>query len=521
VNPDGLYVGYNKYDLDGIEKGSGVELLKLRGLKAEEKTLESAEEKVDRHPYALQLLASLVISYGADLKRCLEEREIWPKEMEKEFLKEHYDRMSREERAILEGMSVYREPVPKEAVAVLDGDNVYELLRCLRNKSLVQSADELYFLHPIVRDYGYDELERRKKQEAAHHKAGEWYEDTYGQWPPEETNTAELLKPYEEMTFHFFESATKDDILKGARITNYVDRFLKRFGLYDKDLDMMRKSRQVLENAGLQKTEDYAAHLNNIGEIHRARGEYDESLRYFNDSLNIHRDVGDRAGEAAVIDNVGQVHHARGDLDRALEHFHQALQIRENIGDRAGEGTTLNNIGIIHDARGEYDEALRYYKDGLKIARELGDRAGEATVLGNIAAIHFGRGEYDEALQYYSDSLKIRRDIGDRAGEAVTLNNIGLIHDARGEYDEALRYYNDSLRIRREVGDRGGEARTLNNIGTVYFQKDQYEKAAQYILPAYEIAREIGIAEVKTIKEWVDRLSEKLGRDLLKEESKQ
>lgn len=481
VNPDGLHVGYSKYDLGGIEKGSGVELLKRRGLKAEVKTLEFAEEKVDRHPYALQLLASLVISYGADLKKCLEEKEIWPAEMEKVFLKEHFGRVSDPERRLLEGMSVCREPVPEEAVAVFDGDNVYELLRSLRNKSLVQSADELYFLHPIVRDYGYHELEKRKREEAAHHKAGKWYESTYGQRPPKETNRPELLKPYEEMIFHYFESGTKDDVRKGAAGANYLGKFLNRFGLYDKDLQMLQRSRELLGNAGLKKTRDYAALLNNIAAIHYARGEYDEGLRYYEEDLKITRE----------------------------------------LGDRAGEGMTLNNIGMIHDARGEYDEALRYHDESLKIKREIGDRGGEATTLNNIGTIHDARGEYEGALRSYNHSLKIRREVGDRAGEAATLNNIGGIHYARGEYDEALRYYKDSLKTERKLGNRGGEAISLHNIGTVYFEKKRYEKAAEYIVPAYRIARELGIAEQKVVKEWVDRLSEKLGRDLLKENSKQ
>ena len=518
VNPDALHVGYTKYDLGGIEKGSGVELLKRRGLKAEKKTLEFAEEKVDRHPYALQLLASLVVSYRADLKKCLEEEKIWPAEMEEVFLKEHFGRMSDPERGILEGMSVYREPVPEEAIAVFDGDNVYELLRSLGNKSLVLSADKLYFLHPIVKDYAYNNL---KDKPTAHHNAAEWYEETYGDCPPEETNTPELLKPYEEIIFHYFESGTKDDILKGARITNYVGKFLQRFGLHDKKLHMLQRSREALEGAALQKTRDYAAHLNNIGRIHDARGEYDEALCYYEQDLKITRELGDRAGEAVTLNNIAGIHYARGEYDEALRYFNDSMKIKKEVGDRAGEAATLNNIGEIHRARGEYDEALRHYNDSLTILRDIGDRAGEARSKGNIGKVCFSRGEYDKASEYFEDCLKIFREVRDRAGEGVTLNNIGMIHKARGEYDEALPYYNDSLKIKKEIGDHAGEARTLQNIGAVHFEQEQYERAAEYIVPAFRIAREIGIVEENTIRESVDVLSEKLGRDLLQEDSKE
>jgi len=203
-NPDDLYGDYNRYDLGGIEKGSGVELLKEKGLANEkEQDLQLAERKVHRHPYCLLLLASLVANYGEDFKRTLADPQIWTGKIGDVFLVAHYQRMSEPERNILECMSVYRQPVPEEAVAVFDGDNVYELLRSLRNKSLVQSADKLYFLHPIVKDYAYHMV---RDKPTAHHKAGGWYESTYGEGPPEETNRPELLKPYEEMIFHYFSS---------------------------------------------------------------------------------------------------------------------------------------------------------------------------------------------------------------------------------------------------------------------------------------------------------------------------
>ena len=44
---------------------------------------------------------------------------------------------------------------------------------------------------------------------------------------------------------------------------------------------------------------------------------------------------------------MGTVAHARGDVDTALRYFEQSLEISLEIGDKAGEGTTLNNWSAV------------------------------------------------------------------------------------------------------------------------------------------------------------------------------
>ena len=60
--------------------------------------------------------------------------------------------------------------------------------------------------------------------------------------------------------------------------------------------------------------------LNNIGNVHRLRGDYDQALAYFERSLAIFTAIGDRSGEAMALSNIGIVHWSTGDYPAALEH---------------------------------------------------------------------------------------------------------------------------------------------------------------------------------------------------------
>jgi tetratricopeptide (TPR) repeat protein len=77
----------------------------------------------------------------------------------------------------------------------------------------------------------------------------------------------------------------------------------------------------------------------------------------------------------------------QGQHREALNYFQQALDIRREVGDRAGEGATLDNIGFVYDSQGLYDQALKTYQDALVIHREVGDRAEEGTTLNNIVCV--------------------------------------------------------------------------------------------------------------------------------------
>ncbi|MCK5521805.1 MAG: tetratricopeptide repeat protein, partial [Thiomargarita sp.] len=80
--------------------------------------------------------------------------------------------------------------------------------------------------------------------------------------------------------------------------------------------------------------------MNNISQVFKAQGDYETALDYLQQSLQISREIGDRAVEGATLNNISTLYHAQGDYETALDYLQQSLQIRRKIGDRAGEGTT-------------------------------------------------------------------------------------------------------------------------------------------------------------------------------------
>jgi tetratricopeptide (TPR) repeat protein len=231
--------------------------------------------------------------------------------------------------------------------------------------------------------------------------------------------------------------------------------------------------------------------LNNISQIFKAQGDYETALSYLKQSLAIRQQIGDKAGEGTTLNNISQIFKAQGDYETALSYLKQSLAIMQQIGDKAGEGTTLNNISALYHAQGDYETALSYLKQSLAIRQQIGDKAGEGTTLNNISQIYDAQGDYETALSYLKQSLAIMQQIGDKAGEGTTLNNISQIYDAQGDYETALSYLKQSLAIRQQIGDKAGLCATLFNMGHIHMQNKQVQEAVSAWVAVYAIAKQI------------------------------
>ena len=151
-----------------------------------------------------------------------------------------------------------------------------------------------------------------------------------------------------------------------------------------------------------------------------------------------------------------------------MEQFYrQSLEISRQIGDKAGEGGSLNSLGNVYRSLGEYAQAEQFYRQSLEISRQLGDKAGEGMALNNLGNVYYSLGEYAQAEQFYRQSLEISRQIGDKGGKATPqqprkcLLFSGRVRPSGAILPPILR---NIPATRRQSGGR----HTLNNLGIVY-----------------------------------------------------
>jgi tetratricopeptide (TPR) repeat protein len=254
---------------------------------------------------------------------------------------------------------------------------------------------------------------------------------------------------------------------------------------------------QSLQHKVLQQY--FASSLNNIGAIYKSKGNISEALEYYQKSLKIKEEMGNKLGVAGTLNNIGTIYKSQGNISRAMEYYQKSLQIKLEIGDKEGVATLLNNIGFIYADRGDIPRALEHLQKSLKIREEIGNKAGVANSLNNIGAIYSHQGDVSVALEYYQKSLKLEEESGNNKGIAAALNNIGLIYNNQGNAHAALEHYQKSLGIEEGLGNKKGIATSLNNIGLIYYKQRDFDKALDYHKKSLEISEELGNKEGQAV----------------------
>ncbi len=497
------------YPVCGLDEPAAVQLLRQRGLTGHEDELKKAAALAGGHPLALILLVQLVEEGAETFSGLLADSSLWIGEKgevaEKILDKVYKERLSEEERKLLQYVSLYREPVPSKAIVAIASDPAWseavvkKTALNLKRKSLLQKNEDDYWEESLIQSYASNKVADRVER----HKIACQY---YLSLPlPEKCTKKEDVQPLIEA--HYHSCMSKDyDRAAGIIFGHKLDQDLARWGnyrilieLYTGVLPKDHLSDEIL----LSDIKIHGWILENLGNAYRHLGNARKAIGYYEKALMIAQEIGNRRGEGASLGNLGSAYRALGDVRKTIEFYEKALMIAQEIGDRGNEGIWFGNLGIAYrDQLGDVRKAIEYYEKALRIAQEIGDRQGEGKLLGNLGTTCHDLGDVRKAIEYFEKALRIAQEIGDRRSEGTWLNNLGIVFKDEKKYKEALTCYLLAKDICTQIEDPNLET-TESNLKKLKEKlgEEEFEKLAAEVAPRAE----------KIVREMLEGTSEKSG----------
>lgn len=283
--------------------------------------------------------------------------------------------------------------------------------------------------------------------------------------------------------------------INGNRYRNNHQRIISSF---EKALLVYQK---IGDKAGVGKTLDY------IALIYYNKKEYPKALNYYQQVLQIQRELNNRKGEKQTLTKIMNIYseqsrqlYQQGEYETALNKFQEVLSLNRKLELKIEAGFTLNQIGMIYHTLGKYESALEYYQQSLSVLKQVSSYPVEKTpwvwtVFFNMGEIYQSLGEYDRALNTYQQALKLAQK--HRIGSEVrNINAIGNIHYRLKKYDLALNFYEQALTKLKEIKNKKDkkflEAWTFHNIGIVYLDQGKYELSLKFLQQGLTIVKSLG-----------------------------
>jgi CHAT domain-containing protein len=238
--------------------------------------------------------------------------------------------------------------------------------------------------------------------------------------------------------------------------------------------------------------------LNVLGLLEWDLGNYDQAIAWFQQASTIGSELGDARLAGSTMNNLSLVYDELGDYQTSLKQYQKALELYEGANFPRGEGDTLGNIGGTYLLLGHYREALSYYERALAISASLDSKPSMSLDHGNLAFCYLGLGRLDKALEHIDRALALAVETGMRKEEALWLRGKGNILIRNGRYDLGLANHRAALAIYEEIEARGLLLDGLHDMGRLHLMLGDLQSAEQYFLRGTEMAREIGLTQAVT-----------------------
>ena len=228
--------------------------------------------------------------------------------------------------------------------------------------------------------------------------------------------------------------------------------------------------------------------LYNIATQYYHKSDYVQSLSYYQQSLDIRKEIGDLKGEAAIYGNFGLIYGEQGDHLKDLEYQLKSLAINEKIKDTSGMTSNYNNLAIIYQNQHDSTNALAYYWKAIRMYEVNDSRQHIALTYNNIGSLYKDYELYDKSLFYYGRSLSMRTELKDVLGMAINYVNLGTLYMSMGDYKKAKENTLLSIEHFKALGDTASLANCYYNLGEIAFHEENYHETIKWCGASLAIA---------------------------------
>ncbi|XP_078374966.1 tetratricopeptide repeat protein 28-like [Oculina patagonica] len=231
--------------------------------------------------------------------------------------------------------------------------------------------------------------------------------------------------------------------------------------------------------------------------VFKALGRDDKAIKYLKLALKVSKIIGDAKVEAEIHLQLGVLEDVfLGQHEKAKEHQLKSVQLSKDIGDKATQVRALCILGQVFCALGKPMESFEKHGEALKISEEIGDGSLKAMVLFDIG-MHFQQTDnYDKAMEYYQRSLLVSKEIHNSVLERNACRQLGTMLSRAKKYVEAVKYLNKALELSTTEEHRREREAICIELFKICLVLGQHDKAMEYRQKVIECVMAAGVRDV-------------------------
>jgi len=407
-------------------------------------------------------------------------------------------------------------------VTDIEEDKLLEIMEKMLETGLIKERvmrgeDVFSFADIIVRNVVYEEVSRLRRKRL-HNLVGNALEKAYAE---------KIDEHFGELAYHFLEGGDKE---KALEYFLKAGEAAKKVYAHDEAYSYLQHALELLEEKN-GSPEEKGRIMEGLGDLSRWKGDGDAGIDYWNKSLAIWNQLGDKKKSASLHGRMASlIWQFVGDRDKASEHHRIALEILEKepesvelarlyedtshmlwrtggpdalvwaqkafeLAERLGAPEVLaacyNDLGTLSLKSGELEEAAEYYEQGLEIALKNNVVEYAITIYNNLCELYEFTGEFQKRFETAQTGSELAKKVGGLYGLAWLNSVLAQCYGGMGEIQKAISMFEDILALTKRIRYTIQISSAMGFLGECYRLLGDWEKSLQCSLEAHEIAKEV------------------------------
>lgn len=275
--------------------------------------------------------------------------------------------------------------------------------------------------------------------------------------------------------FEYLEKARKDikltnDLELKSSVNNNLGAYYRAKNDFINAEKYFKRALKILKNYPIEsKVHIYL----NIITIDIELNNYEKAIKDSEKIIPLLENVGDMEALSSAYNNIAYAYAEKKQLDIAHSYFNKSMKISKNQGDRSGEAIALYNLAeFMYKQKYNIDYAERYYREALKLALEVNNKKLIGDIYSAIAHFLFARGNFEESLQMYEKAIDFYKKDSEFTRISQALLNVAAIYSRLECFEMEEKTAEMSLEYAHKSGNSTLVEMVLRVLKTIYLKKD-------------------------------------------------
>lgn len=177
-------------------------------------------------------------------------------------------------------------------------------------------------------------------------------------------------------------AASRYQYTKLCATTAFLDSFFFHFAGCNGDMMLVDTSIEHWQDCTEERIT--AGMLEQLAGTSAERGQTEQAIALYQQSLNLQPPQHNLNGQAAVLQAIAELYANQGNGEQAIHFYQQAANLQQSLGDAQAQATSLTAIGQLSAMQGDFATALTTLQSALNLLTQI--QSSDAEIVAEIVA---------------------------------------------------------------------------------------------------------------------------------------